>query len=119
VTWGHLPSNTAEVDLFLFNLAPVHGKLYADWAVAGLKPTLRGVAAGQLPAGAILGRDSSGHVGYSLCPPKGPTVRYAFLLYALPSKIPARPGFDAEALREKALHMAESAGLLGASYKRR
>jgi phosphatidylethanolamine-binding protein (PEBP) family uncharacterized protein len=119
VTWGHLPSNTAEVDLFLFNLAPVHGKLFANWAVAGLSPRLRGVSAGRLPAGAIVGRNSYGQVGYSVCPPKGPSVRLAFLLYALPKKIPVGPGFNAEALREKALHVAESAGLLGASYKRK
>jgi phosphatidylethanolamine-binding protein (PEBP) family uncharacterized protein len=118
VTWGHLPSNTAEVDLFLFNLAPVNGKLFANWAVAGLSPKLSGVAAGRLPAGAILGRNSYGQVGYSLCPPKGPAVRYAFLVYALPKKIPVATGFNPEALREKALHTAESAGLLGASYQR-
>jgi phosphatidylethanolamine-binding protein (PEBP) family uncharacterized protein len=119
VIWGHLPSNTAEVDLFLFNLAPVHGKLFANWAVAGLSPKLTGVSVGRLPAGAIVGRNSYGQVGYSVCPPKGPSVRLAFLVYALPQKIPARPGFNPEALREKALHIAESAGLLGASYKRR
>ncbi len=118
VTWGHLPSNTAEVDLFLFNLAPVHGKLFANWAVAGLSPRLRGVSVGRLPAGAILGRNSYGQIGYSLCPPKGAAVRYAFLVYALPRKIPVTTGFNPEALREKALHTAESAGLLGASYTR-
>jgi phosphatidylethanolamine-binding protein (PEBP) family uncharacterized protein len=118
ITWSHVPPNTAEIDLFLFNLAPVHGQLYANWAVAGLSPKLRGLAAGQLPPGAILGRSSSGQTGYSVCPAKGPSVRYAFLLYALPRKIPVKPGFNAEALRKKALHMAESAGLLGASYKR-
>jgi phosphatidylethanolamine-binding protein (PEBP) family uncharacterized protein len=119
ITWGHLPSNTAEVDLFLFNLAPVHNKLFANWAVAGLSPKLSGVSAGRLPAGAIVGRNSYGQVGYSLCPPRGPVVRLAFLMYALPKKIPVGTGFNAEALREKALHTAESAGLLGASYMRR
>jgi phosphatidylethanolamine-binding protein (PEBP) family uncharacterized protein len=118
ISWSHVPSNTAEIDLFLFNLAPVHGKLFANWAVAGLSPKLRGLSAGQLPAGAILGRNSHGQVAYSLCPAKGPAVRYAFLLYALPRKIPVSTGFDAEKLREKALHEAESAGLLGLSYKR-
>lgn len=118
LSWGHLPSNTAEVDLFLFNLAPVNGKLFASWAVAGLSPKLSGVSAGRLPAGAIVGRNSYGQVGYSVCPPKGPAVRFAFLVYALPKKIPMETGFNAEALREKALHTAESAGLLGASYKR-
>ncbi len=96
----------------------MHGKLFANWAVAGLSPKLRGLSAGQLPPGAVLGRNSHGQTAYSLCPAKGPTVRYAFLLYALPKKIPASPGFNAEALREKALHVAESAGLLGASYRR-
>lgn len=118
ISWSHVPSNTAEIDLFLFNLAPVHGKLFANWAVAGLSPKLRSLSAGRLPAGAILGRNSHGQVAYSLCPAKGPAVRYAFLMYALPKKIPVSPGFNAEALREKALHTAESAGLLGLSYKR-
>jgi phosphatidylethanolamine-binding protein (PEBP) family uncharacterized protein len=118
ISWGHVPPNTAEIDLFLFNLAPVHGKLFANWAVAGLSPKLRGLSAGQLPAGAIVGRNSRGQRAYSLCPAKGPVVRYAFLMYALPKKIPVSTGFDAEKLREKALHVAASAGLLGLSYKR-
>jgi phosphatidylethanolamine-binding protein (PEBP) family uncharacterized protein len=118
ISWSHVPPNTAEIDLFLFNVAPVHGKLFANWAVAGISPKLRGLSAGQLPAGAILGRNSRGQRAYSLCPAKGPAVRYAFLLYALPKKIPASTGFNAEELREKALHAAASAGLLGLSYKR-
>jgi phosphatidylethanolamine-binding protein (PEBP) family uncharacterized protein len=118
ITWGHLPPNTAEIVLFLFNLAPIHGKLFASWAVSGLSPKLRGLSAGQLPAGAIVGRNGHGQTAYSVCPAKGASVRYAFLLYALPKKIPVKPGFDPEALREKALHVAESAGLLGASYQR-
>jgi phosphatidylethanolamine-binding protein (PEBP) family uncharacterized protein len=118
LSWGQVPSNTVEIDLFLFNLAPVHGKLFADWAVAGLKPHVHGIAAGHLPAGAIVGRNSYGETRYSVCPPKGKSVRYAFLLYALPKHIRVQPGFNAEALREKALHTAETAGLLGAAYKR-
>jgi phosphatidylethanolamine-binding protein (PEBP) family uncharacterized protein len=118
VNWGKLPTNTVEVDLFLFNLLPVHGKLFNDWAVAGLKPKLSGVSTGRLPAGAILGRNSYRHLGYNVCPPKGQSVHYAFLVYALPKRISVKTGFNAEALREKALHTAEFAGLLGASYKR-
>ena len=119
VSWSHIPAHTVELDLFQFNLAPVHGKLFANWAVAGLSPKLHGLQAGRLPASAIVGRNSHGHTGYSLCPPKGPSVRSLFLLYALPKKIPARAGFNAEALREKALHEAKSLGLLGTTYKRR
>lgn len=119
ISWSHVPPNTQEIDLFLFNLAPVNGKLFANWAVAGISPKLHGLAAGQLPAGAVVGRNSRGQVAYSLCPAKGPAVRYAFLMYALPKKIPVQTGFVAEKLRETALHQAESAGLLGLSYKRK
>lgn len=118
ISWSHIPPHTVELDLFLFNLQPVHGKLFASWAVAGLSPKLHSLRAGQLPAGAIVGRNSHGQTGYSFCPPKGPSVRALFLLYALPKKIPAHPGFNAEALREKALHEAKSLGLLGTTYKR-
>jgi phosphatidylethanolamine-binding protein (PEBP) family uncharacterized protein len=119
ISWSHIPPHTVELDLFLFNLQPVHGKLFASWGVAGLSPKLHSLRAGQLPPGAIVGRNSHGQTGYSFCPPKGPSVRSLFLLYALPKKIPARPGFKAEALREKALHEAKSLGLLGVTYKRR
>jgi len=119
ISWSHVPPDTAEIDVFLFNLLQVHGKLIANWALAGISPKLRGLSAGQLPAGAILGRNSHGQAAYSLCPAKGPPVRYAFLVYALPKKIPVSTGFDVEQLRAKALHTAESAGLLGLAYKRR
>jgi len=119
LSWSHIPPHTAELDLFLFNIQPVHGKLIANWAVAGLSPKLRSLPAGHLPAGAIVGRNSHGQTAYTLCAPKGPPLRALFLLYALPKKIPAHPGFVAEALREKALHEAKSAGLLGVTFKGR
>ncbi len=109
------PSNC---QLFIFNFLPVGGKLFADWAVAGLSPSLHGLAAGQLPAGAIVGRNGRGQTRYSLCPAKGANTRFAFLLYALPQRVAAKPGFDANALREQALHTAEHAGLLAFSYRR-
>lgn len=118
ISWGPVPPNTVEIELFLFNLLPVHGKLFASWAVAGLSPKVHGLSSGRLPAGAVVGRNSHGQIGYSLCPAKGPSVRYAFLLYALPHKLPVKQGFNAEALREKAVHVAEFAGLLATSYKR-
>jgi phosphatidylethanolamine-binding protein (PEBP) family uncharacterized protein len=118
ISWSQIPAHTAELDLFVFNFLPVGGKLFADWALAGLSPTLHGLAAGQTPAGAIVGRNSFGQMRYSLCPPKGTNTRFAFLLYALPQRIPAKPGFNAEALREQALHSSEQAGLLAFSYKR-
>ncbi len=119
ISWSHIPANTKEIDLFLLELMPVHGKFVTSWAVAGLSPKLRSLSAGHLPAGAILGRNSHGRIGYSLCPAKGPSRRSLFALYALPKKIPAHPGFVPETLRETVLHQATSSGLLGLTYKRR
>lgn len=118
ISWSKVPPHTAEIEVFVFNFLPVGGKLFPDWAVAGLKPSLHGLAAGQLPAGAIVGRNGFGQTRYSICPAKGSTTRFAFLVYAVPHRIAVKPGFDANALREKALHSAEHAGLLAFSYKR-
>jgi phosphatidylethanolamine-binding protein (PEBP) family uncharacterized protein len=118
ISWSHIPPHTAEIEVFVFNFLPVGGKLFPDWAVAGLKPSLHGLSAGQLPAGAIVGRNGFGQIRYSICPAKGSNTRYAFLVYAVPHRIAVRPGFNANALREKSLHAAEHAGLLAFSYKR-
>jgi phosphatidylethanolamine-binding protein (PEBP) family uncharacterized protein len=118
ISWSKIPPHTAEIEVFVFNFLPVGGKLFPDWAVAGLKPSLHGLSAGQLPAGAIVGRNGFGQTRYSICPAKGTNTRFAFLVYALPHRIAVRPGFNANALREKALHSAEHAGLLAFSYKR-
>jgi len=116
-SWSKLPRNTAEVDLLLLSNTP-QGGLFVDWAVAGLKPSLRSLPAGKLPAGAIVGRNGFGQVGYSLCPPSGSAVKYVAVLFALPRRIPVKRGFNAATLRTRALHTAESEGLYGFSYKR-
>jgi phosphatidylethanolamine-binding protein (PEBP) family uncharacterized protein len=120
ISWSKIPPHTAELQLYVFNFLAVRGKLFADWAIAGLKPSLRGLpAGGGLPAGAIAGRNSFGQTRYKLCPPKGATTRFAFLLYALPQGLHPKPGFEADALREQALHEATDVGLLAFSYRRR
>jgi phosphatidylethanolamine-binding protein (PEBP) family uncharacterized protein len=118
ISWSNVPPHTAEIEVFVFNFLPVGGKLFPDWAVAGLKPSVHSLAAGQLPAGAIVGRNGFGATRYSICPAKGSNTRFAFLVYAVPHRIAVRPGFNANALREKALHSAEHAGLLAFSYRR-
>jgi phosphatidylethanolamine-binding protein (PEBP) family uncharacterized protein len=118
ITWSKIPPGTAELDLFAFNTNPVHGKNFGDWAVAGLKPSLHGLSAGKLPAGAVVGRGDSGKVGYSICPPKGATVNYLFILYAVPHKIPAVSGFNANERRKQTGNAATHGGYLGFSYKR-
>jgi phosphatidylethanolamine-binding protein (PEBP) family uncharacterized protein len=110
--WSEIPRNTAEIDLFVFNVLPVHGKLFASWAVAGLKPGTRELSAGRLPAGAIVGRNGYGQARYSLCPSKRAKAGYVVQLYALPRMVPTKPGFDADALNKVDFHISESIGRL-------
>jgi phosphatidylethanolamine-binding protein (PEBP) family uncharacterized protein len=120
--WAGVPSGTAELVLFISNLeakAPGGGELIS-WAVAGLKPTLNGISAGSLPAGAIVGRNSFGQTRYTLCPPKGsPIQHYAVVLYAMQHPVAAQPRFAANVLSKTVAHTATYSGLTGFSYKRR
>jgi phosphatidylethanolamine-binding protein (PEBP) family uncharacterized protein len=97
IEWGAVPADVRQLALFLVGFTPKPGtKTYSvsvKWAVAGVKPGLHRLAAGQLPAGAYLATDKSGQrLRYSLCPAKGTSVHYQFELYGVPPavNIPAR-----------------------------
>jgi phosphatidylethanolamine-binding protein (PEBP) family uncharacterized protein len=109
--WSAVPSGTAELALFIVNFKPVNEAVFVDWAVAGLNPTTEGVPAGTLPSGAIVGRNSFGQVGYSICPPKGTSETYIARLVALPHPLHPRPGFDAKAFYLEAARAARAVGL--------
>jgi phosphatidylethanolamine-binding protein (PEBP) family uncharacterized protein len=75
------------------------GRTTLNWAVAGLSPSLHRLAAGKLPAGAIVGRNSFGKESYSLCPGPGagaPLV--AIGVVALPHPVSVAQGFPPGAL---------------------
>ncbi len=64
------------------------------WIVGDIDPGSRGVAAGQTPAGGIVGADTQGKNGYGgICPPHGKSSTIEFVLYALSKKIPLSSGF--------------------------
>lgn len=115
LSWSGVPPDTAELALYLMNVQPVEGKLFIDWALAGIDPSLSGLEAGQLPKGAVVGQNSFGKPGYSICPP-GRGEIYMFTLYALPHRLGLRPGFDARQAREEILGISANAGLLPALY---
>lgn len=119
--WGAVPPGTAELALFVLgNDGEVAGKSPIYWAVAGLPATLRGISAGRLPPGAIVGRNSLGQSRYTICPARGQGLRhYAVGLLALPRSAAATPGFDANALFKTVQHTAEYAGLTTFTYRRR
>jgi phosphatidylethanolamine-binding protein (PEBP) family uncharacterized protein len=118
VRWSDIPPDTAQLAIFAINLQPVHGRFFFDWALAGISATSQGISAGTLPPGAIVGRNSSGNIGYSICPAKGtPEERYVVRVVALPHPLAATPGFDAEAFYRKAERSATAVGLGGGAYK--
>jgi phosphatidylethanolamine-binding protein (PEBP) family uncharacterized protein len=121
VRWGAIPHGTAELALFVLNLnSPPGGKPLIYWAVTGLHPTLKGISAGKLPPGAIVGRNSLGQSRYTICPSKSDGLQhYVVTLLAVQHSVSATPGFNANALFETMKHTAEYGGLTGFSYRRR
>jgi len=115
--WQGAPQGTAELVLFAMNIQPVEGKLFFDWAVAGLSPELEEIEAGKLPKGAVAGLNSFGKTGYEICP-EGGSETYMFTLFALPKKLSPGHGFDPIALRKEVAGVSGNAGLLALSYAR-
>lgn len=113
--WSGVPAGTAEVILYAMNVQPVDGKLFVDWAVAGLDPNLPEIVSGALPKGAVVATNSFGKQGYSLCP-QGKGEIYMFALYALPKRLGLSPGFDARKAREEILEVSGNVGLLPMLY---
>jgi phosphatidylethanolamine-binding protein (PEBP) family uncharacterized protein len=117
--WGKIPPHTAELDLFILSILPIHKRFDVAWGVAGIDPHLHHLKAGELPPGVVVGRNSSGKIGYSLCPPRRSPGDYVVLLYALPHRVHVEQGFDPEALVEgKLVHVATHEGETGITYKR-
>lgn len=118
--WSGVPPHTAELVLLIVLAKDVSGgNLSANWGVAGLRPSSRGLSGGILPPGAVVGRNSFGETRYSICPPKGVSASYVALLFGLQHRTSAKPGFSASALAKTLLHSNVAEGFLGFTYKRR
>ncbi len=95
--WGSVPSSTKELALLLVGFIPGSTpnsyNLSIEWAVAGLSSKLHHLGPGQLPSGAYLGGTSSGKTRYSVCPDKGTSRQYEFVLYAIPAAVKIPRGF--------------------------
>lgn len=116
--WTGIPEGTEELALFAMNSQPVDEKLFFDWALVGIDPALAEIEAGKVPKGAIVGENSFGKTGYSICPPTGQAETYIFALYALPERLRAKRGFDPFTVRQQILAISGNVGLLAASYAR-
>jgi phosphatidylethanolamine-binding protein (PEBP) family uncharacterized protein len=118
LAWRGVPAGTAELALFAMGLRPVEGQLSHSWTVAGIDPDLTGIPSGRLPKGAVMGRNSFGEVGYTVCPPKGSSETYIVTLYALPERLAVRSGFDPNALRREVGQLSSNGGIMAVGYRR-
>lgn len=117
--WKSVPPGTHELQVLVVNAKDLsNGRLFADWGVAGLSPRLRGLSPGNVPAGAIVGRNSFGQDRYSICPRRGASTAYVAFVFALPQPAHLRPGFSVSARAEKLLHTHVGEGTLEFLYKR-
>src|SRR3954452_5331793 len=89
--FGGVPAGAKELALLVID--PDAGG-FVHWTVYGMAPSVRGIAATGLPAGAREGRNSTGKTGWTPpCPPSG-THRYRFDLYWLRAASKLAAGAD-------------------------
>jgi Raf kinase inhibitor-like YbhB/YbcL family protein len=92
--WQNVPKNAAALVLIMIDNSSTGPASGIRWFVGDINPSSKGVAAGKIPEGGIVGSDTQGKRGYGgICPPHGKTSTIQFVLYALSKKIPLTPGF--------------------------
>ena len=84
--------------------------------MAGLDPSLEGLGEGEVPKGAILGRNGDGQNRYSVCPQSGAPETYVFAVYASTQKLSPQPGFDPLAVRKLATRASDESGIATVVY---
>jgi phosphatidylethanolamine-binding protein (PEBP) family uncharacterized protein len=116
--WGKLPAGTSQ--LFVLALSLTAGASGAiRWAVGGIDPGSGGFAAGQLPSGAVVGRSSDGHVGWSgVCGARGKAQAVIVLVYALRHPLHLTSGFDPRAVQSKLAGNTVGSGVVYGAYRR-
>jgi hypothetical protein len=116
--WQKTPAGTEQLFLFALDLAGGVSSAIR-WAVGAIPPSTNSFAAGHVPAGAIVGRNSTGSVGYAgICPPAGKAHSIVFLLYALRTKVNVASGFDPRTVQRQLSGHTLAAGLMFGTYKR-
>lgn len=116
--WRNVPAGSVELLLLAIDLDG--GRSGAiQWAVGGLPPSLSGIAAGRLPAGAVVGRNSAGEARWGgICGAGGRLHHVAFLLYALNRGLGLKAGFDPAVVRGGLKDATLARGLTVATYQR-
>lgn len=95
LSWEKVPAKAAELFLFVIDDNSNGSSGGIRWVVGNIDPSSTGVAAGQTPAGGIVGTNAAGKAAYSaICPAKGKSDTIEFVMYALSKKLALSPGFQ-------------------------
>jgi Raf kinase inhibitor-like YbhB/YbcL family protein len=102
LSWhGAAPKSTAEWAIVVTDTS-VQPAPFVHWLLTGIGAQTRTASTGQVPAGAVVGPNSSATRGYvGLCPPNGQVDEYAFTVYALSGHVSVAPTDTATALLAK------------------
>jgi phosphatidylethanolamine-binding protein (PEBP) family uncharacterized protein len=116
--WGKLPAGTAQ--LFVLALSLTAGASGAiRWAVGGIDPGSGGIPAGQLPSGAVAGRSSDGHIGWSgICGAAGKPQAVILLVYALRHPLHLSTGFDPRTVQSQLSGNTLGTGVVYGAYRK-
>ncbi len=116
--WGKLPAGTSQ--LFVLALSLTAGAQGAiRWAVGGIDPGSGGIPSGGLPPGAVAGRSSDGHVGWTgVCGAAGKPQAVIVLVYALAHPLHLSPGFDPRTVQSQLAGNTLGNGIVYGAYKK-
>ncbi|ASQ46906.1 YbhB/YbcL family Raf kinase inhibitor-like protein [Legionella clemsonensis] len=86
--WGNPPANTKSFVIIIDDLETGNDP-WVHWVLFNIPANIRNLTEGEIPHGAVNGKNSWGLVGYKgPCPPSGTSHRYLFKLYALDIMLP-------------------------------
>lgn len=95
LSWEKVPAGAAELFLFVIDDNAADKEGGQRWVVGGIDPSSKGVEAGKIPPGGIVGTNTAGKAEYSpICPEKGKSDTIEFVMYALKKRVKIAPGFQ-------------------------
>jgi phosphatidylethanolamine-binding protein (PEBP) family uncharacterized protein len=109
--WSNVPKGASELTIFALPLEGTEGANEFGGAIAGIDPAVRGIAAGEIPGGAVVGKNSEGKEDFSLCPSSS-EEQFVITIIAPEKPLEPEDGFDPEQVRNEALAASEHSGLL-------
>ena len=117
--WSGVPQEAVELALLCDDPDAPRGT-FTHWVLAGLQPTVTGLAEGEHPAAAVAGRNDFGEEGYSgPLPPVGHGLhRYVFRVFATSAPLGLMAGASADDLRRALAGKELASGTLVGTYQR-